>query len=283
MDNPTPLEIARAEAKELLSKLTIWKGRPEFKVIEDGRTNCNFEVTDSGGRYFARYGRDLPHHFIFREHERRAAALAAELGVAPKLLYAAEGIMVCEFIDGHGLVIEDGQSPIILERIANVLKKLHLGGTKGIRHVFDLKAFLPDYLSRVPKDSLLDGDREILNSIIEKMPSLLAQSLAHSDLIPNNFFDDGQTLWVIDWEYAGLGHPAIDLAMVVSNFDLNPDQAAFVIKAHGLCSVEQVEAMTPVLVARELLWTLAQIDKVGLIGDLEEYREICFRRLRACR
>jgi thiamine kinase-like enzyme len=284
MEELTPLELARLKAKERLSKLSIWQGTPAFTVIEDGRTNCNFEVRDdSGRRYFARYGHDLPHHFIFREHEERAARLASDLNVAPKLLCSANGAMVCEFIEGKGLVIEDGLSKRTLERIADSLRRLHLGAPKGIEHVFDLAKFLPDYLGRVPPGSLPEEDKEIVIRIIESIPSLPAQSLIHSDLIPNNFLDDGKTMWIIDWEYAGLGHPAIDLAMIVSNFDLTPDLASFVIEAHGLCEKAQVEAMTPVLIVRELLWTLVQIGLVGLIGDLEEYRGICFKRLRACR
>jgi thiamine kinase-like enzyme len=283
MGEKTPLELARLEAEELLSKLDIWKGTPRFAVIEDGRTNCNFEVTDNSGRYFARFGRDLPHHFIFREHEERAARLASDLQVAPKLLYANDGAMVCEFIEGKGLVIEDGKDKLILERIAQSLRRLHLGGAKGITHVFDLAKFLPDYLERVPPGSLPGEDRDILVRIIGSIPNLPSESLIHSDLIPNNFLDDGENMWIIDWEYAGLGHPAIDLAMIVSNFDLTPELASFVTEAHGLCDKSQVEAMTSVLIARELLWTLCQIGRVGLIGDLEEYREICFKRLRACR
>jgi thiamine kinase-like enzyme len=281
MEENSPLAAARAEAVELLSRLDFWQGTPVFTVIEDGRTNCNFDVKDDSGRYFARFGSDLPHHFIFREHERRAAALAAELGVAPKLLFAADGIMVCEFIEGRGLVIEDGQDQRTLERIADSLRRLHLGGTKGVTHVFDLGRFLPDYLGRLPKGSLTEADLEILVPIIEGVPKLEAKSLAHSDLIPNNFLDDGKTMWIIDWEYAGLGHPAIDLAMIVSNFDLDPERAALVIEAHGLCSIEEVDSMTPVLIARELLWTLVQIGRVGLVGDLAEYRELCLGRLRA--
>ncbi|MEQ8955980.1 MAG: phosphotransferase, partial [Gammaproteobacteria bacterium] len=34
--------------------------------------------------------------------------------------------------------------------------------------------------------------------------------LTHHDLIPENIIDDGQRLYIVDWEYAALGHPQLD-------------------------------------------------------------------------
>ncbi|MDR1828084.1 MAG: phosphotransferase family protein [Methylobacteriaceae bacterium] len=273
---------ARAEAVKRLTPLPIWRGAPAFSIIEDGRTNCNFFVTDDTGRYFARFGVDLPHHFIFRDNERLAVLKAAEFGVAPPVLYAADGIVVSAFIDGRGLVIEDGADKAVLKRIAAVLRRLHDGTPEGIVHEFDLTAILPAYMDMLPAGTLDADDENRLKRIIASIPRLPPVSLAHSDLIPNNFMDDGERLWVIDWEYAGRGHPAIDLAMIVSNFDLTEELARYVIAEHGLCSYDEVRDMTPALIARELLWTLVQIGRVGLAGDLAEYREICLKRLREC-
>ncbi|MDR1043862.1 MAG: phosphotransferase family protein [Candidatus Adiutrix sp.] len=276
----TDISSSHAAAQEILAKIPFWRGRPDFAIIHDGRTNSNFTAVDDRGKYFARFGIDLPHHFIFREHETRAARLAAELGVAPPLLYAAEGVMVCEFIEGRGLVIADGQSRALLFRIAGILRRLHQGRADSIGQVFDLDRILPAYVDRLPEGALPPDDLSRVCRVIDRLPKLSADCLIHSDLIPNNFLDDGRRLWLIDWEYAGLGHPSVDLAMVIANFDLPEDLARPLVEEHGLCSYEEVAAMTPALVVRELLWTLVQIGLVGLAGDLPEYREICFRRLR---
>ena len=39
----------------------------------------------------------------------------------------------------------------------------------------------------------------------------------HNDLLPANFINDGARLWLLDWEYAGMGDPAFDFA----NFAVN--------------------------------------------------------------
>src|SRR5581483_3768020 len=36
--------------------------------------------------------------------------------------------------------------------------------------------------------------------------------LCHNDLLSANLIDDGRRLWLVDWEYAGIGHPLFDLA-----------------------------------------------------------------------
>ena len=276
------LPITRAEAKARLEQLSLWSGQPEFTVIEDGRTNHNFAVRDATGLYFARMGIDLPHHFIFREHEQRAALLADKIGVAPRVLYAQEGVLVTEFLEARGLLIADGADTFILARIAGVLRRLHQAKPDTIELPFDLTRILPSYCSMLSADALEEADLRLVHKIILEIPALPATSLIHSDLIPNNFLYDGRELKLIDWEYAGLGHPAVDLAMIVSNFDLTEDQARFLVSEHGLCTYAEVCAMTPALIVRELLWTLVQIDKVGLQGDLPEYRELCFKRLREC-
>jgi thiamine kinase-like enzyme len=40
----------------------------------------------------------------------------------------------------------------------------------------------------------------------------------HNDLLTANFIDDGSRLWIVDWEYAGMGNRFFDLGnMAVKN------------------------------------------------------------------
>ena len=40
-----------------------------------------------------------------------------------------------------------------------------------------------------------------------------------------NFIDDGQRLWLVDWEYAGFNSPLFDLGGLASNSEFSPEQA----------------------------------------------------------
>jgi thiamine kinase-like enzyme len=39
----------------------------------------------------------------------------------------------------------------------------------------------------------------------------------HHDILPTNFMDDGQRLWLIDWEYGAFGTAMFDLASIAAN------------------------------------------------------------------
>jgi hypothetical protein len=45
----------------------------------------------------------------------------------------------------------------------------------------------------------------------------------HHDLLPANFLDDGDRLWLIDFEYAGFGTAMFDLAGAASNAGMPPE------------------------------------------------------------
>jgi thiamine kinase-like enzyme len=46
----------------------------------------------------------------------------------------------------------------------------------------------------------------------------------HNDLLPSNLIDDGERLWLIDWDYAGFSPPLFDLANLATNSSLEPDE-----------------------------------------------------------
>lgn len=52
---------------------------------------------------------------------------------------------------------------------------------------------------------------EMLQWIEDELGGDLPSCLCHNDLLLGNFIDDGQALWIIDWEYAGLGDRFFDL------------------------------------------------------------------------
>ena len=53
----------------------------------------------------------------------------------------------------------------------------------------------------------------------------------HNDLLAANLIDDGQRLWLIDWDYAGFNSPLFDLANLASNNELSPDLETQLLRA----------------------------------------------------
>lgn len=259
--------------------LPIWSSRPALEPVTTGRTNRNFIVRDGNRRYFARVGVDLPHHGISRDAEARCAALAAEQGIAPPLRYASAGILVTDFIDGGALGAADAAAPAILERIGRLLRRLHDPAAPADLPVFDPAAAARRYLDSLPDDRLTPARRQRVLELLAAAPVSRANAMIHADPIPENFIDDGQRLWLVDWEYAGRGEPAVDLAMSVMNFDLKADLRTALLAAHGGADAGRVREFEPAVAIREALWTLAQIEHAGPVGDLVEYSRLCWERV----
>jgi thiamine kinase-like enzyme len=264
--------------EDRIRALPIWPSPPTVHRLEVGRTNENFVVECGGRRFFGRLGIDLPHHGIRRRDEARMATLAAELGVGPPIRYARDGILVTDFIDGRPLAASDLQAPETVGRVAQLLRKLHRPAPSD-SPAFELQAVCQRYLDQTPSTALSDEHRRWISRALTEIPTLHADTVIHADLVPENLIDDGARLWLVDWEYAGRGDPATDLAILAMNAELDPDMTAALLRSHGAVDLAVVQALLPAAAIRETLWTLVQIEAVGERGDLADYRQRCFARL----
>ena len=260
--------------------MPLWPLPPTISPIKTGRTNQNFLVACGGRRYFARVGIDLPAHQISRAIEARCAKFAASNGLAPSVHFAKQGILVTDYIDGNVLSAASSNSNEILENIAKHLATLHALPLQENIPVFDPSDIACFYLNSLEPGRLGQKQLSKIKDILKMAPKLKPTSLIHADLIPENFIDDGERLWLIDWEYAGLGHPATDLALVVMNFDLSDQDLEAFVSFHGNLDPEIVHLTRPVVAVREALWCLIQLqEKKSPQGDLVEYTHMCLRRL----
>ncbi len=267
-------------AEERIKALPLWPTTPVIAPIEAGRTNRNFLVTCGKQKYFARIGYDLPSHRIRRAVEARCALFAAQNGVAPAVHYAGNGILVTDYVQGRTLKIDDADSSAIMDRLAKHLAVLHALRMPEDIPIFDPVDSTRFYLQSLPPEKLGSKERIRIESILSTTPKLEPVSLIHADIIPENIVDDGKKLWFIDWEYAGIGHPAIDLAFIAMNFELSDYQLDSFVALHGDLNPDLVRSLKPVIIAREALWCLVQLQVDDTPrGDLGEYSRMCLRRL----
>ena len=268
----------RTPAVERLLALPIWPSTPRVAPCPGGRTNENFRVESGGRAFFARVGVDLPHHFVTRANEARSYALAAAAGVAPPLIHAAEGILITEFVAGRTLRHDQLTDDAALALVADALRQVHAAPAPLDLHRFDPVSICRGNLAALPDGAIEPRRRKRLEVALDRAPRLTARCLIHADLIPENFIVQGSRAFIVDWEYAGLGDPAVDLAQTIVLFDLDPRQASLLLDRHGDADAAKIEALKPILAAREVLWCEAQAHHVGIRGDLPEYRTLCWRK-----
>lgn len=270
------LDVHHLEAK--VAGLDCWRTKVSPCYLPGGLTNYNFIVEDSGQRFVVRVAEDLNVHGVWRRHEVAVSHAAYQAGVSPKICYCEPGVMVLEFIESKTLGEEDVKNARNIDRIIHLIKQAH----NKIPQFLDLPTVLfwvfqvNRYYLRTIKSETCHLSKELtffssLNHQLEKDIQPSALVFGHNDLLAANFLDDGQRLWLIDWEYAGFNHPLFDLAGLSSNNQLSADDEQWLLEAYwgakySLEMLAQLKLMKCASLLRETLWSLVsdQHSKLGI-------------------
>ncbi|MDQ6434753.1 choline kinase family protein [Mesorhizobium sp. LHD-90] len=217
-------------AEDRIRALPLWKGPLTIEPLKGGLSNESFLITEAGGRHVARIGRDFPFHHVFREREIMAARAAHAAGFGPEVRYAEPGIMVTEFLGARTFAGEDVRANA--PRIAALIRRFHEEMPRhvsGAGFMFWVFHVLRDYArtletggSRMRAE--LPGYLALADEL-EAAQKPLPIVFGHNDLLPANFLDDGEKLWLIDFEYAGFNTAMFDLAGTASNAGMSEPEA----------------------------------------------------------
>lgn len=213
-----------ASASRRAARLDIWSGPVDPRPVTGGITNTNFLVEDAGRRCFVRVGEDIPVHGVMRFNELAASRAAAELGISPPVVHAEPGVLVLDFIEGRTLGEADIRDPAMLRRIVPLLRRCHRDMARQV--AAPALVFWVFHICRHYARVLSDGGSSHLErlqglmercDVLEAAVGAIEMGFGHNDLLPANFIDDGERLWLIDWDYAGFNSPLFDLGGLSSN------------------------------------------------------------------
>jgi len=256
----------------------VWPGGVQsVEPLGGGITNHNFKVQAGGETFVLRVGgKDTELLGIDRGVEREAAAVAAGLGIGPEVVafVESEGLLVTRFIGGEVGRVTPGEA-------ATLLRRLHDG--PAIPGHFNAFRVVEAYAStarelRVPLPRGFDEAKETADNI-EQRRGAFERRPCHNDLLAANFIHDGERLWIVDWEYAGMGDPAFDLAnfAVNSGLDEAGDEALLVAYRGGDPAVHVL--MRFMSDFREAMWGVVQQGIAELDFDFAAYADEHFARL----
>lgn len=180
--------------------------------------------------------------FVVRFHagdlgswQRTVAAqrLAAEVGVAPKLVHVddAQHATITERITyfpiGAALANPDHRQRAMGSFVTQ-LRKLHavpVPGLKGSDTVAFARQVFREQLARKGFPGWAKGYDDRLDLVAPALAKDPREAFSHCDLNPANVLWDGSRVWLVDWEGAALAHPFLDLA-IFTNFLSMPDADA---------------------------------------------------------
>jgi thiamine kinase-like enzyme len=213
-------------------------GRPRRMLpLPGGLTNHNYQVTTPRGRYVARFPSASSALLeIDRVAEHRNARLAAAAGAGPRVVAYRPGLLVIDWVDGRTLEPADLTTSEVLQRVAAACRRLHAGP----RFVgdFDMFAVQRRYLRLVEERGfrLPVGYRDYLPRVADIQAALAAHPQGtvpcHNDLLTSNLIDDGNRVWIIDYEYAGNNERAFELGNMWSEAGLPVESLGDIVRCY---------------------------------------------------
>lgn len=213
--------LGDAALDALLEQLPLLAGQPrQVEDLAGGLTNRNVKITTATGVYVARCVDPANLLGIDRDQEHYNTRAAAEAGVgAPVYDYRPDlGILLLGYLDGVTLGNDDFARPGVIAKVARACRALHAG--PRFQGDFDMFAQQPAYLKvvldngfRLPDSYLdyadqFDGIRRVLAATAE--PTVPC----NNDLLAANFVEDGDKVWLIDYEYSGNNDPCFELGNI---------------------------------------------------------------------
>ena len=192
--------------------------------LAGGITNLNFTVADAGRRYLVRIGGDIPEHKILRRFElRRRAAPPTPPASRPPSATPRRARSSSTSSKGapsprrtSATRRTSTASPPSSAAATREMPR-HYRGPAPIFWVFqvlrDYAHTLREAAAAAPTSPALLAAAEPLEAAVGPVEIVFG----HNDLLPANLIDDGDRLWLVDWEYAGFNSPLFDLGGLASN------------------------------------------------------------------
>lgn len=268
------------EPTSVIRSLPIWSGPVTVEPLAGGLSNANFRVDDGGRRFMVRLGSDLPYHHVFREREIAVSHAAHAAGLSPPVVHAAPGVAVFGFLDARTLdagdVRRDWGRVVDLLRRAHGAVGRHLLGPAPLFWVFHV---IRDYVATLRAgDSRILGELPALLAVADRLEAAqlpMPMVFGHHDLLPANLMDDGDRLWLVDWEYGGFGTPLFDLANLAGNAGLPEADERALLQAYFGRAPEAglwraYRAMKAASLLREALWGL--VSEIHMSAPGVDYR-----------
>jgi thiamine kinase-like enzyme len=220
----------------VLAEVLAELGARDAVPMEGGITNRNYRALVGGRDCVVRLpGKDTGLLGIDRAAERAATEAAASIGVGPEVVafLPEHGVLVTAFIEARTATADELRAR--LPDVAALLARIHAGPElpAPCDPLARAESYRDEALRRggaIP--AVYDDAHAAAQRIVAALPH--APAPCHSDLLTANFLDDGRRLWIVDYEYAGMGDTRFDLANFASHHDLDRDaERALLAAYHG--------------------------------------------------
>jgi thiamine kinase-like enzyme len=244
----------------------LWPGVPATvePIGTPGITTRNFRVTFPDDVFVLRLGRRDPELLgIDRRAEYAASVAAAELGVGPEVVafLEPEGCLVTRWIDGTPIEADEARERDTIATVARLLRRIH--GRIEVPTRFDpfraVEAYHATAVGRGVAVPAAYARAKAVADMIERLIPPHPDVLCHNDLRADSVLVDANgRVWIIDWEYAGMGDRFFDLGTYSVNHGLDEEEDAVLLAAYGIVDHRSLMSMRFMADFREAMWAVVQ-------------------------
>jgi len=203
----------------LLNQVPLIKNRTSITELSGGLTNRNLAIESDGKKYVARISSNSSALLdINREDEYKNSIIASEAGIGATVhdFLPGQGLLLISYIDGKTFGGQEIANN--LARVANAARTLH--SAKPFVSDFNMFTLQRRYLDIVQSNNFIYPDKyldyESHVADLKKALAVLDEGTVpcNNDLLPGNFIDDGEKIWLIDYEYSGNNDACFELGNI---------------------------------------------------------------------
>ena len=197
--------------------------------LKTGITNTTIQFTTNSQTYLLRIPGAGTDRLVDRKQEYEVYQAIKELDIADSVIYhnPETGIRITAYWEGAKVC--DPNNFADVKKCMAKLREFHQSNLQ-VSHHFSLYEQLEKYEnlrngahSRYPDYKATKEKIDALKSFLDVQPKKI--TLCHVDAVPDNFLLIGEDVYIIDWEYAGMHDPHLDLAMFAIYSNYSKDQA----------------------------------------------------------
>jgi thiamine kinase-like enzyme len=201
-------------------------GPPIIDRLGKGLINETYRVMRDGESFALRVAAANPHHLgVDREWEGRVLAAAVAADLAPAIVYCdpQQGILLTRWVEGAPWSPAEARRALGIERIAELLRRIHALPMPVPARLMSPARWIDYYSGAAPHaPTVLRQAAAAQLAALAALPGA-ATAVCHSDLHVQNLIDRGDSLLLLDWEYAHASDPLWDVAGWSANNDFEPE------------------------------------------------------------
>ena len=274
----------------VIAAIPEWEGEdPDVTPITIGITNRNFKVDIGGASFVVRLsGKDTELLGIDRAAENEAASAAASAGVAPEVFAFLPdlGALITRFVQGAHIPEQDLEREDVLRAVVRSVQAIHSG--PPIPSSFPVFRIVEDYraiaaergVAAPPAFEQVHARAGDIEATFSKHP--LSARPCHNDLLNANFLLDGDHVWIVDYEYGGMGDLFFDLGNLSINNGLSTGAQDLLLRLYfgdvTAAHRARLQLMRIMSDFREAMWGVVQQAISTLDFDYVEYADRHFTR-----